>query len=196
MSLKNTAEAYGSIAKWFHWVTAILFLVSYCTIYYREWFAESELENWSAIQLHLSIGITLGGLVTLRIMWRFLNRSPEPESGTKLQHMAVQIGHYALYAIMLIMPISGYLSIANYLSIGGGSITYFLLFDMTSFKDIQVFNLLGISLEAFEDPAGLIHSYLGAWIVWLLILGHVSAALYHHFIKKDKTIYKMTSHKH
>ena len=195
MSLKNTAEAYGSIAKWFHWVTAILVLASYCTIYYREWFAESELENWSSIQLHLSIGITLGGLVTLRIIWRLLNRSPEPELGTKLQHNAVQIGHYALYSIMLIMPFTGYLSIANYLSSGGGSITYFLLFDITIFKDIQVFNLLGISLEAFEETAELIHSYLGAWAVWLLILGHVSAALYHHFIKKDKTIYKMTFYK-
>jgi len=193
MGLKNTAEAYGSIAKWFHWVTALLFFASYCTIYYREWFAESELENWSTIQLHLSIGITLGGLVTLRIIWRFLNRSPEREPGTKLQHIAVQIGHYTLYAIMIIMPITGYLSIADYLSSGRGSITYFLLFDITSFKGIQIFNLLGFSLEALEDPADFIHSYLGTWVVWLLILGHISAALYHHFIKKDKTIYKMTS---
>ena len=193
MGLKNTTEAYGSIAKWFHWVTALLFFASYCTIYYREWFAESELENWSTIQLHLSIGITLGGLVTLRIIWRFLNRSPEREPGTKLQHIAVQIGHYTLYAIMIIMPITGYLSIADYLSSGRGSITYFLLFDITSFKGIQIFNLLGFSLEALEDPADFIHSYLGTWVVWLLILGHISAALYHHFIKKDKTIYKMTS---
>jgi len=195
MVLKNTAEAYGSIAKWFHWVTALLFFASYFSIYYREWFAESELENWRAIQLHLSIGITLGGLVTLRILWRFLNQSPELEPGTKLQHIAVQIVHYTLYAFMIIMPVTGYLSIADYLSSGRGNITYFLLFDITSFKDIQVFNLLGISLEALEDPADLIHSYLGAWIVWLLILGHISAALYHHFIKKDKTIYKMTSRK-
>ena len=193
MGLKNTAEAYGSIAKWFHWVTALLFFASYCTIYYREWFAESELENWSTIQLHLSIGITLGGLVTLRIIWRFLNRSPELEPGTKLQHITAQIGHYALYAIMIIMPITGYLSIADYISSGRGSITYFLLFDITSFKGIQIFNLLGFSLEALEDPADFIHSYLGTWVVWLLILGHISAALYHHFIKKDKTIYKMTS---
>lgn len=195
MGLKNTAETYGSIAKWFHWVTALLFFASYSTIYYREWFAESELENWSAIQLHLSVGITLGGLVTLRIIWRFLNRTPELELGTKLQHTTIRIGHYALYAIMIIMPITGYLSIADYLSSGRGSITYFLLFDITSFKGIQIFNFLDFSLEALEDPADFIHSYLGAWLVWLLILGHISAALYHHFVKKDKTIYKMTYRK-
>ena len=195
MGLKNTAEAYGSISKWFHWVTALLFLVSYIAIYYREWFAKSELENWISIQLHLSIGITLGVLVILRVIWRFFNRLPELEPGSKLQHIAVQIGHYALYVVMIIMPITGYLSIADYLSSGRGSITYFLLFDITSFKGIQIFNLLGFSPKAVEDPAEFIHSYLGAWVVWLLILGHISAALYHHYIKKDKTIYKMTSHK-
>ena len=195
MGLKNTAEAYGSISKWFHWVTALLFLVSYIAIYYREWFAKSELENWISIQLHLSIGITLGVLVILRLIWRFFNRLPELEPGSKLQHIAVQIGHYALYVVMIIMPITGYLSIADYLSSGRGSITYFLLFDITSLKGIQIFNSLGFSLKAVEDPAEFIHSYLGAWVVWLLILGHISAALYHHYIKKDNTIYKMTSHK-
>ncbi|PWK53298.1 cytochrome b [Pleionea mediterranea] len=193
MSLKNTAAAYGPIAKWFHWSTAVLFLASYCAIYYREWFAESEFENWISIQLHLSIGITLAVLVTLRIIWRLLNCSPERQSAVRLQQIAVQTGHYALYAIMFIMPISGYLSIASYLSSGGGRITYFLLFDITHFPDFHLFNFFGVSLEALEDPAELIHSYLGAWVVWLLILGHVLAALYHHFIKRDKTIHKMTS---
>ena len=36
---------------------------------------------------------------------------------------------------------------------------------------------------------------LGAWVVWLLILGHVLAALYHHFIRGDRTLRKMTSGK-
>ena len=56
MSLKNTAQAYGSIAKWFHWTTAGLFLASYMAVYYRHWFTEEKTpENWTALQLHLSI---------------------------------------------------------------------------------------------------------------------------------------------
>ncbi len=195
MHIKNTVEEYGSIAKWLHWITATLFLASYFTIYYRQWFAESELENWSAIQLHLSIGITAGVVAILRLVWYFLNQKPESESGTRIQHLAAQVVHYTLYAIMMIMPVTGYLSIANYLSSGRGSITFFLLFDITSFRDIQIFNLVGISLEELEQPADLIHSSLGAWVVWILILGHLLAALYHHFIKKDRTLYKMTFHK-
>jgi cytochrome b561 len=196
MYIKNTNEVYGSIAKWFHWLTAIFFLASYCTIYYREWIAESDLENWSAIQLHFSIGISVAVITFLRLIWRCLNQIPEAEPGTRLQYMAVTTGHYALYAIMIIMPVSGYLSIADYLSSGRGSIRYFLLFDINSLKDIQIFNLVGFSLKELEKPADLIHSFLGGWIVWLLIAGHISAALYHHFIKKDKTMYKMTSYKY
>ena len=71
MSLKNTADSYGSIAKWLHWVTAILFLGSYVSIYYRHWFTEEKTpENWIALQLHLSVGVTIAVVVALRIIWR------------------------------------------------------------------------------------------------------------------------------
>lgn len=42
MSLKNTAENYGVIAKCFHWLTAVLFLVSYGFVYYRHWFTDQK----------------------------------------------------------------------------------------------------------------------------------------------------------
>ncbi|WP_018623579.1 cytochrome b [Kangiella aquimarina] len=194
MQLKNTSETYGSIAKGFHWITAILYLASYCAIYYQNWLAESDFEKWSSIQLHLSIGITLGGLIVLRIIWRCLNQTPDPEPGSKTQRLAARAGHYILYLIMIIMPLSGYLSIADYLS-KGGVITYFLWFDITLFRDVELVSLFGVTLEQLEDPAELVHYYLGAWVIWLLIVGHISAALYHHYIKKDKTLSKMAFQK-
>lgn len=57
MTLKDTAENYGSIAKWLHWLTALLILASYGTYYYRHWFTENRTpENWNVLQLHLSGG--------------------------------------------------------------------------------------------------------------------------------------------
>lgn len=192
MSLKNTSKNYGSIAKWLHWGTAILFLGSYVSVYYRHWFTEVKTpENWIALQLHFSIGVTIAVIVALRIIWRITNRVPELEPGTKLEHLAAHAGHYALYAIMIIMPITGYLGT-------GANTEYFFIFDIPKFADTQLFeslvsNGLGITFKEFEAPMDFIHKeILGAWVVWLLILGHVSAALYHHFIKKDKTLQKMT----
>lgn len=195
MSLKNTADTYGSIAKWLHWGTALLFLGSYVSVYYRQWFTERDTpENWIAIQLHLSIGVTIAVVVALRIIWRMTNRVPEFEPGTKLEHLAAHAGHYALYAIMIIMPVTGYLG-------SGVNTEYFFLFDIPKFESTQLFELLviegmGLTNEQFEQPIDFIHkNILGAWLVWMLILGHVSAALYHHFVKKDRTLRKMTVEK-
>jgi len=192
MSLKNTAEDYGSIAKWLHWSTAVLFLGSYISVYYRHWFTEKETpENWIALQLHLSIGVTIAVIVALRIIWRLSNRVPDLEPGTKLEHLAAHVGHLALYAIMVIMPVTGYIGT-------GVNTEYFFLFDIPKFEDTQLFTTLvsdrlGMTFKEFEKPVDFIHKdIMGAWVVWLLILGHVSAALYHQFVKKDRTLYKMT----
>ena len=50
-----------------------------------------------------------------------------------------------------------------------------------------------MTFEEFEEPLDFLQKDIGgAWLVWLLILGQVSAALYHHFVKKDRTLRKMT----
>ena len=193
MSIKNTAENYGSIAKWFHWCTALFFLAAYCTVYYRHWFTEKDTpENWIALQLHLSVGVTISVLVALRIVWRNMNQNPDPVPGTKLEHWAARTGHYTLYAVMIAMPVSGY--------IGTGVHTeYFFLFDIPKFENTNVFkwwvtDLTGLNFKEFEKPVDYFHkNIMGAWVVWLLIAGHAAAALYHHFVKNDRTLKKMTS---
>ena len=193
MNLKNTPENYGVIAKSLHWLTAVLFLVSYCSVYYRHWFTEEKTpENWTALQLHLSIGISLAVVILLRVIWRNMNRLPGSEPGTRLEHMAAHVGHYVLYAMMISMPLSGYIGT-------GVNTEYFFLVDIPKFENTVVFQTLiadgmGFSFKEFEKPIDFFHKdIMGSWIVWLLISGHVLAALYHHFIKHDRTIIKMTS---
>jgi cytochrome b561 len=191
MSIRNTAENYGSIAKWLHWAVALLFLGSYISVYYRHWFTEEKTpENWTALQLHLSIGVTIGVLVLLRILWKIASRAPEPEPGTRLEHLVARLGHLALYAVMIIMPITGYLGT-------GVNTEYFFMFDITSFKETEYFIMNysdTMTFKEFEEPLDFIHKdIMGAWVVWLLIAGHVSAALYHQFVKKDRTLRKMTT---
>lgn len=195
MPLKNTQFAYGSIAKWLHWSIAILFLCSYASVKYRHWFTVKETpENWTALQLHLSVGITIGVLVFLRVVWRLMNRVPDEEPGSRLAHLAAKLGHYALYAMMIIMPITGYIGT-------GVNTEYFFIFDIPKFENTQVFssivlNGMGLSFEEFEAPIDFIHKELGGeLIVLLLIGGHILAALYHHFVKKDRTLQKMTTNK-
>lgn len=192
MRFKNTHENYGLIAKIIHWLTALLFLGAYMSVYYRHWFTEAKTpENWNALQMHLSFGVTIGVFVLLKIIWRLMGTTPGEEPGTALEHKAARLGHYALYAIMIIMPVTGYLGT-------GVATEFFFMFDIEKFPNTWVFTQviqegMGISFEAFEKPIDFIHKeILGAWFVWMLIAGHAMAALYHHFVRKDRTLKKMT----
>jgi len=195
MALNNSAHAYGSIAKWLHWVIALLFLCSYITVKYRHWFTVKETpENWTALQLHLSVGITIAVFVVLRVIWRLMSRVPDEEPGTRVAHLAAKAGHLALYFMMIIMPLTGYIGT-------GVNTEYFFIFDIPKFENTQLYtslvtNTLNITFKEFEAPIDYIHKELGGeLIVLILIGGHVLAAMYHHFIKKDRTLKKMTTGK-
>ncbi|MCO1334974.1 cytochrome b [Microbulbifer sp. OS29] len=192
MSLKNQSDSYGSVAKWLHWLIALLFLGSYITVYSRQWFTEEETpENWITLQLHLSIGVTIGVLVILRIIWRLASPPPKLEPGPPLQHFAAHAGHLLLYIVMVITPLTGYMGT-------GTNTDYLFLFEIPKFESTRIFtslvqDRLGISFEQFEKPVDFIHKeVLGEWLVWILILGHVMAALYHHYIRRDRTLIRMT----
>ena len=189
MSLRNTEHDYGAIARYLHWGIAMLFLLSYCSVYYRHWFTEKDTpENWIALQLHLSVGITIASLVALRIVWRLTNPPPPLEPDTPLAQRAAHGGHFLLYTAMVVMPVTGYIGT-------GVNTDFFFLFEITKFEDTQAFAWLSAALnvgaEEFEDVVDAIHETGGAFIVWALIAGHVFMALYHHFVKKDRTLLKM-----
>lgn len=193
MTLRNTSLNYGGIAKWLHWSVALLFLLAYCSVYYRHWFTEQETpSNLIAPHLHLSAGVSVGVLVLLRIIWRFGNPQPTLEPSSRLGYLAAHAGHVALYAIMILAPLTGYLGTKV-------STDFFFLFDIQKFDDTWVFKQwvvqgLNLTFEEFEKPIDFLHKeILGVWLNWILILGHAGAALYHHFALKDRTLIKMTS---
>lgn len=195
MSMSNTRENYGTVAKWIHWATALLFLGAYASVYFRHWFTVDDTPiNWTALQLHLSFGVSIAVLVVLRIIWRIMNRTPDEEPGTKMEHLLAHAGHYALYAVLIIMPVTGYL---------GSKVNteFYFLFDIPMFESTSLFRSvirdgMGISYEAFEAPLDFVHKQiLGKWLAWMLVVGHILAALYHHYVKKDRTLRKMTTGK-
>lgn len=177
-----------------HWLTALLFLGAYVAVYYRHWFTTvGTSANWTALQLHLSLGISIAVLVVLRVIWTLTNTHPHPEPGSKLAQLAAKGGHWALYAILIVMPLTGYLG-------SGAATDWFFLFEIPKFEDTAMFRTIvngwmGLSFEEFEGPVDFIHKEGGATIVWILILGHAGAALYHHYALGDRTLVKMTTGK-
>ena len=117
------------------------------------------------INLHKSIGIVLGVLIVLRLAWRLAHRPPAwPRAMSLAQQRAAQWGHRALYALMLAMPLSGY--IASNLSKHG----------------VRFFGLVLPPWGPNSPPLYALFNGLhvvAAWALAALVAGHVLAALWH-----------------
>ena len=51
---------------------------------------------------------------------------------------------------------------------------------------------LGLTFEQIEEPIDFFHKEVrGARVAWMLIAIHVAAALYHHFVMRDRTLTRM-----
>ncbi len=190
MNWRNSEDRYGKTAMLLHWAVAIFFLLLYCSVYYRQWFTVKETpENWTALQLHLSFGVTVAVFILLRVLYKLWDKTPAEVPGSKLEHLAAKGAHIMLYVVMIYMPITGYLGT-------GVDTEFFFLFDITQFRETALYEQwitqgLGLSWDEFEEPIDFVHKKSGEYFVWVLILLHVSAALFHHFHKKDNVLRRM-----
>jgi cytochrome b561 len=123
------------------------------------------------INLHKSCGVVLGVLIALRLAWRLAHRPPAwPASMSVSQQRLALWGHRALYACMLVMPLSGYVA-SNFSKHG-----------------IRFF---GTALRPWgPDLANVYGLFNGlhvvtAWLFCALIAGHVLVALKHRLVDRD-----------
>ena len=134
--------------------------------------------------------MSIAAFVLLRIIWRLSNTKPNPEPASRLEHLGARLGHGALYFFMFTMPLTGWMG-------SGGPTDVFGVFEVPAFRGSWLYDLLvtqglGIDFETFEAPVDFFHKAIGgSRLVWILILIHVSAALYHHFYKRDRTLVRM-----
>lgn len=143
------------------------------------------------IFLHASVGVTVGLLFLPRLIWRLINTEPEPDPAPNWQHLAAKGAHWALYFVLIAMPISGWFGF------GIPVFKYFGTFEIPSFMGTGFFESafatnLGFTFEVWEPPLDYFHkNIMGQKVLWVLILVHVGAALYHHFKMKDNTLKRM-----
>lgn len=190
LPFKNTENTYGIIAIALHWIVAVAFILNYAIIYYREWFVEEGSESIrTLVSYHTAIGVSVVVFVLLRIIWRLMNKQPNEVPGSKMEHLAAHAAHIMLYAVMIILPLSGYLGT-------GGPSQLFFFIEIPRFADTQLFKTvvegwMSLSWEQFEAPMDFIHKQGGAYVVWVLIALHAGAALFHHFIRRDAVMKRM-----
>lgn len=187
----NDNQSYGFVARTLHWGTALLILGSYGSVYFRRFFTEANTEfNWAVLQLHLSLGLTILTVTVLRIIWYVVDQRPTPEANSKSAVWGSRVGHTLLYVILFSMPVTGYLGT-------GANTDFFWLFEIPKFESTHLFTFwvsdrLNMTFAEFEVVVDYLHKDVGgALLVWMLIAGHISAALVHHFVLKDRSLRRM-----
>lgn len=178
MTLRNTENTYGSLAKVLHWGMAVLVIALICIGLFMTRQPDGD-PKWALYDLHKAIGSVVFLVLLVRMAWRHLSPPPAmPVSLTPFEQKAAHGAHVLLYAFMLALPVTGYLDS----SFGGYHISFFGFFDVP---------MLFAKNETLFEICAAAHSYIG-WALTLVVLAHIGAALKHHFIAKDDVLKRMT----
>ena len=168
---------YTKTAKALHWLMAILFFGLLALGFYMHDLPLSP-EKLKLYSWHKWAGVTAFLLVWLRLFWRVTHRPPAlPDSMPKIMQLAAHAGHLLLYALMIAIPLSGWL-----MSSAKG-------FQTVWFGVLPIPDLIGKHKET-GDLLQTVHMGLNLLFV-AVIAGHIGAALKHHFIDKDDILKRM-----
>src|SRR5690606_16618485 len=102
-------QRYTHTAIFLHWLLAVGLVGTFAVGFYMEGLPLSpnklKLYYW-----HKWAGMTLFVLAVFRLAWRLTHRTPPlPASMGSLARLAAHAGHWLLYALMLAIPMSGWL---------------------------------------------------------------------------------------
>lgn len=173
----NAKPRYTRIAIFLHWLLALGLIGTFALGLYMEGlpFSPNKLQLYS---WHKWAGMTLLTLAVLRLAWRLSHPAPAlPSTMGPLARLAAHAGHWTLYLLMLAIPMSGWLMS----SAQGVSVVWF-----------GVVPLPDLVAKNTDLGAALLNAHvLLNYLLLLTVVGHVGAALHHHFIKKDTILSRM-----
>ncbi|HEN8727093.1 TPA: cytochrome b [Pseudomonas putida] len=169
-------EGYTSTAKGLHWISGIIWIVAWVIGFVAvHWRDELNPAHFLTL-LHKAMASTLIFLVILRLAWRVTHPAPGmPETMSRPMQQAASVGHWLLYGVALIgLPVSGW----YWSSVADKPIMVAGLYQLPPLVEPE---------EGMYATAKAIHTYVG-WFCGLLVVGHVAAALKHHFVDKDAVL--------
>lgn len=186
MGLRNTREGWGWPARLLHWAIGGIVIFMLGLGFYTAEIVTDVFEQFSLVQLHKSWGFTVFVLALIRIVWRLMNPTtpPLPAGTPGWQRALAHGGHLALYVLLILMPVSGWLmvSASELQELYGIKNMVFGLFEM---PDPFV-----PGDRALEDRFAAIH-FWSAIALTVILLAHAGAALKHHFIDRDNVLRRM-----
>ncbi len=173
----NTATRWGAVSKTLHWLLAVMIVGQFVLGKVVEEMRISP-QKFDLFVWHKSIGITILILVVLRIFWRLRNAPPSaPTAIGGWERRAAQLGHGLLYLLMITVPVTGWW-------VSDTSRIPFRFFWSLPVPDLMDAD------RAMSELAGEVHEFLTLSLI-AVVIGHVLAALRHHFVLHNNTLSRM-----
>jgi cytochrome b561 len=168
---------FDQTTRLMHWLTAGLMLSVFVLALSID-LATSRASHAAFLQLHRSVGLTVWVVTLFRLAWRQFAKYPDwPIDMSQAMRVAAMASEYALYALLLAQPILGILQT----NAQGDHVNLFFIGQLPAL--IQKNRPLAHELLS-------VHKALGFSLLGLIAL-HVSAALFHHFWRRDDTLTAM-----
>jgi len=164
------------VTRLLHWSIAALMLWQFLGMGLRLLLGRRPLVAFF-VGSHQMVGTVLFLLIALRVAWALANRRRRPDHGPGLRGLAARLGHLVLYLVMVLMPA------AALLRAYGGE---------------RAFAPLGFQIFPPQQPpigwmVGLGDALHGemAWLLLVLVLGHVVMVGVHEGMWRDGTLARM-----
>jgi cytochrome b561 len=179
MRADSNAElrVFDRTTRLMHWLTAGLMLGVFVLAFSID-IATSRTSHTAFLQLHRSLGLTIWVLTMARFVWRCFAKYPNwPGDMSRTMQVLAMASEYGLYALLLSQPILGLLQTNAH----GDQVNLYFIGQLPAL--IERNRQLARQLLAVHKAVGF--SLLG------LIALHASAALFHHFWRRDDTLTAM-----
>jgi cytochrome b561 len=174
----NTAnERYNKISISLHWLMLFLLIAVYATIELREIFPKGSDPRKAMKMWHFMLGLSVLVFALTRLVVRLKTTRPEIiPTPAKWQELVAKVMHIALYALMICMPIAGWMILSG----EGASIPFFGL-------ELPPLIAKNKDLAEFIEEIHVTAGKTGYFLIGL----HALAGLYHHYVLKDNTVKRM-----
>jgi cytochrome b561 len=170
-----TRTRYDATSIALHWITVLLVLLNFASA--ELWGLFARPTHRMLVVGHMSLGIILSVVVVLRIVWRLLpGHQVEPVSKGWDERLAKAV-QYLLYLLLLTQSVLGYIVRWS----EGEAMSFFGLLIPPPFAPMT---------RAWHHTLMERHNQVG-WAIVVIALGHGAAALYHHFVLRDRVLVRM-----
>ncbi len=180
-------ERYTRPAIILHWLIAALMIVNFALGEFSEALGEDYIRFM--INAHKSTGITVLGLVVIRVLWRLTHQPPALPSNFKpWEKRASHAVHLLLYFLMIALPLSGWMHDSAWKAAPEIKMYWFGLFEWPRISWIM--DLEPVLKEQWHEVLGEVHEIMGKILLALFVL-HVGGAVKHQFIDKHLELQRM-----